>query len=225
MDVERIAEVIRRSGADIIALEEVDKRVRRNESVHQAQRLAELLGMKVAFGGNIELEGGNYGNAVLSRFPITSATNHLLPNDDGGEQRGVLEVELALSDSEPMTLLATHLDHRSQNQRMSSVTFVSDLAASIEHPVCLAGDFNATPDSPVLQRLQQDWTRSSEQEHPTIPVMEPQQQIDFVLFRRPSQDDDYGVNAALTRVLDDDAASDHRGILTERNLVRPANRH
>lgn len=114
--------MIRESNADIIALQEVDKRVRRSESVDQPQQLAELLGMHVAFGGNIELEGGHYGNAVLSRFPITQATNHLLPNDESGEQRGVLQVELELSESQRMTLLATHLDHRSQNQRLSSAT-------------------------------------------------------------------------------------------------------
>ncbi len=220
LDVDRIAEVIRQSGADIIALQEVDQRVRRSEGVDQPQQLAELLGMHVAFGGNIELEGGNYGNAVLSRFPILHATNHLLPNDDGGEQRGVLQVELGLSESRRMTLLATHLDHRSQNQRMSSATFISNLAASIEHPVCLAGDLNATPDSPVLQRLEQHWTNSSERLHPTIPVTNPKQQIDFVLFWRNSLNADDGIQPTQTRVLENTVASDHRGLLTTWRLVQ-----
>ncbi len=220
LDLQRIADVIRESNPDIVALQEVDQRVQRSKSEDQPQQLGEMLGMHVAFGGNIALEGGHYGNAVLSRFPITQASNHLLPNDDGGEQRGVLQVEFELPASHRMTLLATHLDHRSPNQRLSSVTFINELAESIDHPVCLAGDLNATPDSPVLARLREQWTLSSEAKHPTIPVAKPKRQIDYVLFHRNSLNSDYGVAPTQTRVLDNHVASDHRGIITAWNLYR-----
>ncbi|MEZ6080317.1 MAG: hypothetical protein R3C56_33000 [Pirellulaceae bacterium] len=36
--------------------------------------------MHVVFGANIDLQGGKYGNAVLSRYPIKSSKNHVLPN-------------------------------------------------------------------------------------------------------------------------------------------------
>lgn len=42
--------------------------------------------MNVIFGGNIRYEGGDYGNAVLSRLPIKQHKNHLLPLFDDGEK-------------------------------------------------------------------------------------------------------------------------------------------
>jgi endonuclease/exonuclease/phosphatase family metal-dependent hydrolase len=41
--------------------------------------------MHVAFGANIPLQGGQYGNAVLSRFPISEHENFKLPNVDDGK--------------------------------------------------------------------------------------------------------------------------------------------
>lgn len=215
LDVQRIADVIRDSQADIIALQEVDQLVRRSDSVDQPKRLAELLQMHVAFGANIELDGGHYGNAVLSRFPIKRFENHLLPNH-GGEQRGVLEVELDLPDSRTLTLLSTHFDHQNQQQRLDSVPFIDQLTGSImDHPVFLAGDLNAVPESPVLERLRAHWTLSSDAVHPTVPVVKPAIQIDYLLFHRPMPDAKFTVKALDTRVLDHTVASDHRGILTQ----------
>ena len=130
LDLDRIAAVIRTSQADVVALQEVDQRVTRSNNIDQPQELAERLGMHVAFGPNIDLQGGKYGNAVLSRFPIKSTTNHLLPNVGGGEQRGLLEVDVELLTIK-LTFLATHFDHRrNPAQRMASATFVNELVTN-----------------------------------------------------------------------------------------------
>ena len=49
-DVERLAKVIKQSQPDFVALQEVDVGVKRSGRVHQARRLAELVGMAVRFG-------------------------------------------------------------------------------------------------------------------------------------------------------------------------------
>ncbi len=55
--------------------------------VDQPTELAKLTKMHVVFGANIELQGGHYGNAVLSRFPITRHKNYLKrPTSTGSEQ-------------------------------------------------------------------------------------------------------------------------------------------
>ena len=109
LDVERIAGMIRSVEPDLVALQEVDQKVKRTQVVDQPAELAKLTKMQVVFGANIELQGGHYGNAVLSRFSITRHTNHLLPNIDDSEQRGVIEAEIKVPDSnEPLLLLATH---------------------------------------------------------------------------------------------------------------------
>ena len=80
VDLERTARVLRAQNPDIVALQEVDERVRRSGSVPQADSLGRLLGMSAAFGGFMDYQGGQYGMAILSRYPIVSINPIRLPN-------------------------------------------------------------------------------------------------------------------------------------------------
>ena len=209
LDLQRVAAVINAVKPDVVALQEVDRRVARTGKVDQPAELAKLTEMEVVFGPNIELEGGHYGNAVLSRLPVASHKNHLLPCLDDGEQRGVLDVVVETAGG-PVRLLATHLDHRRDDaERLASVTAIHELIAeNQEQPVLLAGDLNASFDGEVLDRFRNDWTLANSDPLPTVPVDEPRRQIDFVLFRPTSN-----WRTVEARVLDEAVASDHRAIL------------
>jgi alkaline phosphatase D len=218
LDLERIANVIRSVSPDVVALQEVDRRVERSESVDQAAELARLTDMQYVFGKNIDLQGGGYGNAVLSKHPIIRSENHHLPLLDDGEQRGVLEVQIRLRGEEsPITLLATHLDHRSDPQeRIASAKQINALVQDVEGPIALlAGDLNATPDSEPLALLSQHWRTSSLAEKKTIPVAEPTRQIDYILYRPGDP-----LVPVETLVLDEAVASDHRAVLATFALQR-----
>src|SRR5678810_85346 len=75
VDLLRIAELIKREGADIVALQEVDKGTQRTARRDFPEELAALTGMTAVFSNNFAFEGGEYGNAVLTRFPIKRWTN------------------------------------------------------------------------------------------------------------------------------------------------------
>ncbi len=210
LDVERIARIILSVKPDVVALQEVDRKVKRTGSVDQPAELARLTEMNIVFGANIELQGGHYGNAVLSRFPITRHKNHLLPNIDGSEQRGVIEAEMRLPNSDQtLLLLATHLDFRpDQRERLASAKFINELIADHpQHPALLAGDLNATPDSETLQLLGTKWIRTNEVPMATVPVDQPRRQIDFILHRPANR-----WKVVEVKVLDEAIASDHRAI-------------
>jgi endonuclease/exonuclease/phosphatase family metal-dependent hydrolase len=211
LDLERIAGVIRSVAPDVVALQEVDRDVPRSERVDQAARLAELTGMTAVRGENIELDGGGYGNAVLTRWPVRSEQNHALPNVDRGEQRGVLDVDLAWPDgSGSVRFLATHFDHRpAEQERLASASKVNELVSTRpDQPAFLAGDLNAAPESNVLRRLAEQWTPANAEPLPTIPVEEPRRQIDFILLRPANR-----WRVVEVKVLDEAIASDHRALL------------
>ena len=216
LDLPRIASLIRSTRADIVALQEVDRKVPRSGDVDQAAELGRLTGMQHAFGPSIPLGGGEYGNAVLSRFPITRTTRHLLPRLDESEQRSVLEAEIELPDGAALRLLATHLDYRRDNrERLASVEKIEELAGkSTGSPLLLAGDLNDTPESAVLKRLSANWSAASPAPLPTIPSDQPKQQIDFVLQRATMN-----WKVVDIRVIAEPVASDHRPLLVV--LERP----
>jgi endonuclease/exonuclease/phosphatase family metal-dependent hydrolase len=221
LDLPRIAEVIKDARADLVALQEVDRRVTRSGDVDQPAELARLTGLHVAFGANIALGTGEYGNAILSRTPILEPNNHALPNVDAGEQRGVLAVRVEWpAPGSALHFLATHFDHRrDERERIASAKAINELIDKLAKPaesteakqpplLILAGDLNATPESNPLKELAENWKNASDRPQPTIPVARPARQIDFVLFR-PAQ----RWKVASTTVLDEPIASDHRPIL------------
>src|SRR6185295_11676569 len=70
VDLLRVAEVVKQEKADIVALQEVDKGVERTKRRDLPAELAALTGMTCVFSNNFHYQGGEYGNAVLTRFPV-----------------------------------------------------------------------------------------------------------------------------------------------------------
>ena len=160
VDLERIANVIRQSNADIVALQEVDKNTRRTGGIDMPADLARRTGMNIVFGANLDnYQGGQYGTAILSRFPIESHENHLLKQTREGEQRGVLQAVLAVNQGQ-LLFICTHLDHTGDPaERLFSETQFADLfARHTGLPALLCGDFNDTPASELHKRLSKKWT-------------------------------------------------------------------
>lgn len=218
LDLARIAGVIQSVRPDLVSLQEVDRGTQRTNQVDQPAELGRLTDMEAVFGGNIRFQGGDYGNAVLSRFPIRQHQNWLLPRFDEGEQRGVLEVEIELPDDfGTMRFLATHLDHRrADRERIASAQWINNrITEGDNQPTVLAGDLNATPDSPTLREFEKVWTRANEEILPTFPVVEPTRQIDYILFHPAER-----WRVVEVYVLDEAVASDHRAIFAELELRR-----
>jgi len=217
LDLPRIAKVINSVRPDLVALQEVDHTATRTGSVDQPKELARLTELQVVFGANIDLQGGHYGNAILSRFPISKHANHLLPNLDNGEQRGVLSAHIQLNDAQSLRLLATHFDHRRDDrERVASAAAIKQLFENgSRQPALLAGDLNDVVESSTLKKLLEHWTVANDSPLPTIPVSQPTRQIDFILFH-PAEN----WKVVDVRVLEEVVASDHRAILATLQLLR-----
>jgi endonuclease/exonuclease/phosphatase family metal-dependent hydrolase len=158
LDLERVAEVIRQAGPDIVALQEVDRFNPRSLSVDQPAALGEMLGMKSCYGVNVIYEAGEYGVAILSRFPIVSFTNTPLPTTRGWEVRGLLEATVHVPDIGDVTIFNTHLqvgheetETEAARERGEQAAVVADRVRVVNTPVVLMGDFNAQPGDPELQ--------------------------------------------------------------------------
>jgi len=76
IDVERIAGVIRAESPDVVCLQEVDRNMSRTNGLDIPALLAAKLGMNLAFGPNLEIQGGHYGNATLTRHEILKQENY-----------------------------------------------------------------------------------------------------------------------------------------------------
>ena len=217
LDVPRIAQVILSVDPDLVALQEVDKNTIRTGKVNQDIELSRLTKMNSVFGSNITFQGGQYGNAILSKFPIIKNKNFLLPNVDSGEQRGLLQSQIQISNKENVLFFSTHLDHRrSDTERLASAKAINQIISlDNKSAAILAGDFNDAPDSPTLNELGKVWLRTNKKILRTIPASKPSRQIDYI-FVQPKE----RWKIIESQVLDEDIASDHRAIFSIIELIK-----
>lgn len=206
LDAARIAAVIRRADPDFAAIQEVDVRTERVKGADLALELGHLTGMHAVFGKTIDYQGGWYGNALLSRWPINGFTNRPLPGRPEREKRAVLVADTGGG----FTLLATHLDITEPDRLLAAGRLreiVREQPAG--HAMVLAGDLNAAPGSATMKALLEDWTAGAQAEGlATIPAAQPTRQIDFVLFRPAGR-----WKLLEAKVLEEAVASDHRPLL------------
>ncbi len=224
IDLERIADVIKASEADLVALQEVDKGVERTNKVDQPGVLAELTGMHVVFEKNIIYQGGEYGNAVLSRFPVERFENHALPQSIPGEQRGLLEIHVEV-EGRAVVFFATHFDyHEDDGERLASADMLRGLVEQQQgKTVIVAGDLNAPPNGQVMEKvtafLSDTYNLGADVATDpgaapgtdpgyTFPADEPDRRIDYILHTPRS-----GLTVDESRVIEEPVASDHRPLL------------
>lgn len=185
VDLQRIADLIKREQADIVALQEVDKGVERTARRDCPDELAALTGMSCVFSNNFHFQGGEYGNAVLTRFPIKRWNNRHYQMPGPGEQRGLLEVVLDVHGRE-LVFLDTHVDFRSDDTErlLNAAEILEAIQACRGQPMILCGDFNDTPGSRTYQKIASEftdtWVGSRAGNGFTIPSRKPSKRIDYI---------------------------------------------
>ncbi len=155
---ERIARVIARYHPDVVALQEVDVGKNRTFSVDQAQLIARHLNMEVDFHPSMQIEGEEYGDAVLTHLPVLRTRTGSLgpvPTRPNAEARGIQWLTLDMDGLE-VQILNTHLglfaaERKVQVEELMSVRWLGNIEC--RGPTILCGDFNATPRSPAMLTL------------------------------------------------------------------------
>ncbi|HEU4668204.1 MAG TPA: endonuclease/exonuclease/phosphatase family protein [Arthrobacter sp.] len=230
LNLDRIAEEIESSGAQIVGLQEVDRHwSARSNYQDQAAWLAERLDMHYAYAANLDLdpEPGRtdrrqYGTAVLSKFPILSSQNHLLTNiqyaEKPTEQRGLLETVINVQGNH-VAFYNTHLDHRRSEQRQLQVKEIMGITSESARPSLLVGDLNAVPASTEMQQLMTRFTDvfaalGQDQDY-TMPVENPDRRIDYILGRGDIQ--------PRSAEVINSAASDHLPIVADISVAQKPN--
>ena len=156
-DLERQAQVILDSGADLVGLQEVDVKTGRAGGVDQATELGRLTGMHASFAEAMPYDGGSYGEALLSRWPLVSTETWPLVATDGREPRAaVVGVVEPPGLGYAVRVVGTHLDHVGEALRFAQVgdllnfTFPAYPGGGL--PTVLMGDLNAQPASSPMDR-------------------------------------------------------------------------
>lgn len=190
LDLERTARMIEENGVELVGLNEVDRCfMRRSAYVDQASWLAERLGMYFAFGETVSFRPRKgmavrqYGNALLSRYPITSVNNH--PMDFYVkiiEGRALLETDVLIHD-QPVKVYVTHLSlnpllHKKQTE------YIRNKIKNGPQPAIVMGDMNMRPGTARWRQMSSHMTdvcyAAGKSPCCTFPSFRPIFQLDYV---------------------------------------------
>lgn len=180
-----LADVIKKANPDLVALQEVDKFTSRNSKNGDiAKELAKLTDMEYYFVKAINVSGGEYGDAVLSRLPIKETKGYRLTTTPelGGELRSVARVTVE-RDGKEFYFISTHLDHLSNEaNRIHQAKELNAIIEDLDKPVILGGDLNARPDSETIDLLKLQLTMGCTNCQFTFPTTGADRTIDYLMY-------------------------------------------
>ena len=217
-NLERVAAVIDSTDADIVLLQEVDRRTERSHRVDHFLELRRLTGMQGVFGKSLDYQGGEYGIAVLARWPIDSVQAVALKVEPPqARSGGAYEPRIALhvrvhAPGRAIEVVNTHLDASGtgtyRRQELVGVLAHMKQMTAPGAPLLFGGDLNARPTTDdinaVAFALTDAFASCGSARGETFPAHAPDRRIDYIFLRH--------ARCTTARVIETQA-SDHRPLL------------
>lgn len=211
----RIVEVLREIDADVIALQEVLS-VRGDREEDQAHFIASELGFHSCLGENRRLNGGAYGNLLLSRFPMRAIQNHNVTTP-GREPRGCLRADIELAET-ILHVFNVHLgtgffERRRQVRKLVSPEILQK--RELQGARVVLGDFNEWTRGLASQLLSRHFhsvdIRAHLRRSRTYPGVFPLLHLDHIYFDPVLQLERLTLHQSRTALI----ASDHLPLVAE----------
>lgn len=186
IDFKIMADAIKELGGEIVGLQEMRSKGADPEYTDQLKALSSLTGYDYYyFAKAIDVDGENpYGNGILSKYPIVSAENVIIPNPtpDKCETRCVLKAVIYAGS--PLTVLVTHFGFSDEEHENAVDTVLNHIT---QERCVLMGDFNMKPDNNALSRIRECMRDSAEffdTPKLSFPSDFPTRKIDYLFLSR-----------------------------------------
>jgi endonuclease/exonuclease/phosphatase family metal-dependent hydrolase len=225
ISTDRIARVIARHNPDIVALQELDVGRMRSKGMDQVERIARKLEMKYHFHPTFRWKDEQYGNAILSQYPLGLIKMAALPqlaDKKRYEPRGAMWVWVEFEGTR-INIITTHLSIWAQERGTQIDALLGEDwlgNKDCQGPVILCGDFNMMPSShsyrKVCNRLYDSQTiLVGHRPFRTWFGRYPLTQIDYIFVS-----EEFQVNAiSVSRTNLDQLASDHLPLVVDLSFV------
>ena len=204
VNLERIAQLLSGSGADIVALQEVDEDSHWNQRINLLKYLQHEAGFAHAYLGVNTRRAGRkplaYGNAILSNHQLRFWENNPFGAATLGE-KGFLYAEVNVG-GQALPVLNLHLDYRSRARRIQQIEKIIGYLKAKPHPngaahrllaPIICGDFNTSSrrvGDAVSHLFDALLSHGDYEIHPhprakTFPAHLPGRGLDFILLPQP----------------------------------------
>lgn len=208
IDTPVMADAIKACAPDIVALNEMRGEGPAEGYDAQVDILAKMTDMQGYFAEAIRFEEKNpYGNGLLSKFPILSAKVIPIPIPNVRPYKGYYEDRCLLKavldvHGERLTVLVIHVGLNPDEAERAVLTILGNLPSE---KCILMGDFNLTPESPLLAPIferMQDASAYVKGDALSFPSDDPKIKIDYIFASKDIKIESADIPSIV--------ASDHR---------------
>jgi len=189
-NLDTIASIINHYNPHLVAMQEVDFKTARAKEYDLPTELGYRTKMASLFARAMYYDGGEYGEAVLSKYTFVASENFKLPHLTASEPRAALIAKVETKNGNIIQFVATHLDHQKDDaDRIMQADALVEKLEDTQYPTLLIGDLNAKPDSAPIKILLKKFTKPDIPDAylPTWSSKEPSVCIDHVLFNMPEK--------------------------------------
>lgn len=183
-DMNSLSADIKTYNPDLLVVREIDKNTSRSGPADLPAILADMINMpNYTFANALNYQGGEYGTAIYSKFPINKSSTTMLPTS-ANEKGPLATINVQINDEQQLVFAGTHLN-ANKSKRSTQIPVLADSMNNItELPVILAGNFNAEPivgDS--YRALIPPFDTPCSTCPPNFPANNPSTHSDFILFK------------------------------------------
>lgn len=167
----QIAAHIKKNEIEIMGFQEVDNNLKRTGFLNITKKIAQSLGYYSAYSASIEnqetgdLAGGQFGNCVISKFPINENKRHFLSTPEEWdktaqtEPRTLLETKIKVGEK-ILCFMTLHLGYsrefKTTSIKLDQIEKVIEVIRNNNNlPIILLGDFNSLPENQEINKIKQ----------------------------------------------------------------------
>lgn len=204
------ADVIGKAKSDIVALQEVERFSPRTGFKDEIRYLSSKLDMNYAYGKSLNILMGEYGNGLLSKYPIEESKTIKLPSMK--EQRTALRAVINI-EGHRLAVYNVHLG-LNESERQEQINYITHLLDSEKLDYVLMGDMNSGVDklSSITEIMKDSALESPMYGQSTIEENDLQARIDYIFLSQSMKSTEY--NVMITN------ASDHYPVVSAVKVMR-----
>lgn len=186
INLDKIVEIIKSVNPDIVSLNEVyDAPVEFLEK--QAEYIATKLGYYFVFGKAINIKGGEYGNALLSRYPLCDVS--IIPIPDAlthnepvfYESRSIIKTYIN-KEKKKYHIFVSHFGLAKEEQD-NGTALIKELVNNLDN-VIFMGDLNLTPNDKNYYEITKVLKNTVDENIKTFPSINPISRIDYIFISK-----------------------------------------
>ena len=180
VDLDQIIKIIQTINPDVLTLNEV---YNAPEFGNQAKYIATKLGYHYQFGKAINIRGGEYGNALLSKFPLQNVCVIPIPDATNKEEnvfyesRSIIKAKIVVNNT-CFNLLSTHFG-LAREEQTNGTKVICDLSKDLQN-IIFMGDLNLTPKNINFKTLCENFNNTIDLEKFSFRSDNPTSRIDYI---------------------------------------------